>query len=754
MNKKNTSTSFEEDITQSFNVPSINPQFVDRVYADLLQRADTKARSTHYIFGLRPGWALTIAIVSTLILSALAIGPQRVYAEFMKLFGYIPGAGIVDISAPIRVLAQPVSVTREGVTLTVTAATLSAQRTQIDYRIIGVPGNAYSQDEQLAGCTEREYLRLPDGTHLQQINGGYQPVPADVNEASFVVPCIRNTLPGKAPENWEIPLQFIPAPTDLEILPVVEVSAEPAITEAQQTEDNLMAAIPEDNSVSVTKVIETNDGYILIGNFKPQNLSAGAFQRTGNMEIRDANGKQVAYHFPEDGNALINQETADVFDEIWAVQFKAAGLVYPLTISFSGVTLNPAETDAPAAFTFDAGSDPKPGQEWSINQKIELAGQEIKILSVSASSRGGYSFNFEVSPDIYGFGIQINGYTPNGGGGGGGGLAGGSFNSSLSFDNLPTGMLTVELSNLILIGESVKWQTQWTPAFIRADLPPVQTLPAGVCLTPDSLSQLEPAPTNMFHGKALLNKELDAGWGLVIQAFDGSESSWEIPNSNWETLSPDGNRAAYVGQNNELHIVDLASQDDLKLPGATGYNLRWSPDGKQIAYIGMSTGSNNRLLVVDVETHQILEVADMSFTAIVGWSPEGSLYFAAPYTVGAAWEVYAYDFSAATTQVQFTIENGTPKFLNPQLSPDGNWIAYRGRDNSSLYLVHPDGSDMHLVLDNVGAAGIAWATNDWLGISIMTADPADQPVLLLNPHTCESYWLSGLNGQLESLFLQ
>ena len=37
-----------------------------------------------------------------------------------------------------------------------------------------------------------------------------------------------------------------------------------------------------------------------------------------------------------------------------------------------------------------------------------------------------------------------------------------------------------------------------------------------------------------------------------------------------------------------------------------------------------------------------------------------------------------------------------------------------GRDNSSVYLVHPDGSDMHLVLDNVGATGIEWSRSGWL----------------------------------------
>ena len=88
------------------------------------------------------------------------------------------------------------------------------------------------------------------------------------------------------------------------------------------------------------------------------------------------------------------------------------------------------------------------------------------------------------------------------------------------------------------------------------------------------------------------------------------------------------------------------------------------------------------------------------------------------------------------------------------LSPDGKWIAYRGRDNSSLYLVHPDGSDMHLVLDNVGAVGIAWTSSGWLGVSIGTDDPYVQKVLLINLDTCDSYILTGLHGQLEGLVIK
>jgi len=151
---------------------------------------------------------------------------------------------------------------------------------------------------------------------------------------------------------------------------------------------------------------------------------------------------------------------------------------------------------------------------------------------------------------------------------------------------------------------------------------------------------------------------------------------------------------------------------------------------------------------------QARQVSDLSYESVVGWSPDGKLYSVAPFTGGAAWKVYSFDLASGTGQEQFTIENGTPKFLNPKLSPDGNWIVYRGRDNSSLYLVHPDGSGMRLVVDNAGAVGVEWSSSGWLGVSLRKPDSDESMVVLIKPNGCEAYRLpDALHGDLEGLFI-
>ena len=625
MNEWTSPPEFEENIRQSYTIPELRSEFVDQVYADLMQRASKKSRKPLTFLGLRPAWTVALAILSLLLISALVIGPQRVYASVMSLFGYIPGVGIVDQNAPIRVMAEPVSITRDGISITVTSATLTGDSTHIDYRIFGVPGSAYPEREDMIGCTLSEYLRLPDGTQLARMDNDFLPVPIGINEATFVVPCIFNTLPGTLPENWELPLSFVLAPPDLTVMPVIELSPSPQVSQtpsdtAVSENDSASPNTLIDSSVTVSKVIETVDGYILIGQLLPQSQPGEWTQLTGVPEIWDASGKQVAYTFPQD----VYQETEGTG---WAVQFKAAGLVYPLTITFSSVEIRQADPNAAAEFTFDAGYNPQPGQEWTLNQEIQLGGHTLKLVYITADSRNGYSFGFQVDPQVYSASVQIEGYTPvGGGGGGGGGLINGEFNVTLSYAQIPTGVLSVTLSNLTLIGDPITWQGQWSPSTPHTDLLANPTPQSGLCLAADSLELLQPAPPTLSNGKALFYEKLDTGtWGLVVYNLDSSQKQVVVPVGNWGTLSPDGSQVAYSATDNRIHIVDIASQTEKVLPGAGGFNLHWSPEGKQIAYIGSDGGVINSVFVINTDGTQVRQIHDLSYELVIGWStnPDG-----------------------------------------------------------------------------------------------------------------------------------
>ena len=80
----------------------------------------------------RPLLIMVVVVLALLMLSGV------VYA-IGKSLGYIPGVGIVEQGAPLRVLAEPVSVTRTGITITVKDAVISSDKTIIVYTVENIP---------------------------------------------------------------------------------------------------------------------------------------------------------------------------------------------------------------------------------------------------------------------------------------------------------------------------------------------------------------------------------------------------------------------------------------------------------------------------------------------------------------------------------------------------------------------------------------------------------------------------------------
>lgn len=428
----------------------------------------------------RPAW-VTVMVGLLLGTSLFIAGPQHVFAAMQRLLGYIPGVGIVDNNTPIRFLAEPVTVTKEGITITITSAVLTGNGTHIEYSVFGVPESAYSIPLGAVGCTMSDYLRLPDGTQLGYDEKAFHPVPTEmdflpvpekVDEAVLVIPCIVNTMPGTVPENWEMPMRFVPAPSNLTVMPVIELSPSPLVlstdAEASPVSNSDGTVTPTvEGTVIVQKFIETSDGYILMGVIHPENEELSG--PDGKFEVIDATGKIIDHTYPQDVSLDVVNASPD--DIPWATQFKSEGLVYPLTISFPRVMLYQPDPAAAAEFEFDAGANPQTDQELVSNQEIQLLGHTLKLVSVSVStdSRNVYDFMFQVDSEVDSINVEIEGYTPNGWGGGG--KMDGQFNRSLSFPEIPTGKLKVIVSGLTLIEKQVDWQGQWSPTTPRTDLP-------------------------------------------------------------------------------------------------------------------------------------------------------------------------------------------------------------------------------------------------------------------------------------------
>lgn len=137
---------------------------------DLFPRIAARLERKNLIQTLRarPALAILILLVTLSLLTGIA------YAIGRSL-GYIPGVGLVEQGADIRVLSEPVSLTREGITLTVEQAYLTPERTVLSFSVDGIraprapKGRAVLPAIRLRrawGCPMEQPYRSPAGKVL------------------------------------------------------------------------------------------------------------------------------------------------------------------------------------------------------------------------------------------------------------------------------------------------------------------------------------------------------------------------------------------------------------------------------------------------------------------------------------------------------------------------------------------------------------------------------------------------------------
>lgn len=725
---------FEDELRRAITPMDARDDFIHDLERRFKQHPLYQTKQPERRSSLRPAWRIALSFLVLLIASILLIGPDRVYAEILKMLGYIPGIGIVDQSQPIRVLAEPVRVTRDGVTVSVNQAVLTSEDTQIEFGYSGVPLSAYPP-ENATGCMEREYLLLPDGSLVDS----FAPIPADISEAILIIPCIFNTLPDTLPTDWEIPLVFIPLPADTQVLPLMELTPQSDASLTSSTEESVSE---KQSAFEFNEVIEVQDGYILIGWFHPHLAENERLQING-VQYVDANGKNLSVEYPQDIELSQNGVPFGVGDSQWAIRFKSADVEFPITIRYSGMVYTALELGEPITYEFDAGSDPQPGQEWLLNEDLPIPGIALRLVSIRAGENG-YSFQFESDPPIDGLNIQIEGHAALGGGGG-------PQSRSLVFEQMPTGKLNLTFSAIYPLKETQTWEGTWQPEDLP-EQPVSQTDSEAVCLDANSLLTVPLLPDGLEGW--MLATQLNPDVQLVLQSMDGEEVKLTISQASRGSLSPDGTRLAYPGDDG-IMVMDLTGEQAVLLPDSGGYDLHWSPDGKFIASVNPRDGYGIHIAAVDGSGSQ--QLTGLGYESIAGWSPDGKLiYYATPDAGGKGFMLHAVETASATSHDLFILEDSSRKAPLPAISPDGDWIAYRGSDNSSLYLKGMDGSPARLLLDQPAIAinGIAWEkAGHLLGVSLITPETSDGEIFLIQVDNCEIYRIPQLHGELESIFI-
>jgi hypothetical protein len=163
----------------------------------------------------------------------------------------------VDPGTPPRQLANPVTDSRDGYTLTVNNVVLNALGSTVTYTL-KLPQPITSQPGlQTDTCLQKTSLRLADGrekistdregsgTELEmQYTETFPAFRADETPISLVISCLHLLPKGAGPQNWEIPLQFVPgAPATLTPAPTFVPVSNPACLDQAKLEAALEAPL-------------------------------------------------------------------------------------------------------------------------------------------------------------------------------------------------------------------------------------------------------------------------------------------------------------------------------------------------------------------------------------------------------------------------------------------------------------------------------------------------------------------------------
>ena len=226
------------------------------------------------------------------------------------------------------------------------------------------------------------------------------------------------------------------------------------------------------------------------------------------------------------------------------------------------------------------------------------------------------------------------------------------------------------------------WAVRDSPRLFRRDSEPVQLTNGPLWYTDPVTS---PEGDRVFANGALLQGEL-VRYDTQARQFVPYLSGVSAGEADF---SPDGQWIVYVSYPDltlwRSHL-DGSQRMQLTFPPITATLPRWSPDGKQIAYIGLEEGKQWKVYLISPDGGSSRELLPQDRQENdVTWSPDAKqVAFARPsYGIDLGeLEIQTYDLATR----QASTVPGSRGLFSPRWSPDGRHLAALSSDSKKLML--------------------------------------------------------------------
>lgn len=315
-------------------------------------------------------------------------------------------------------------------------------------------------------------------------------------------------------------------------------------------------------------------------------------------------------------------------------------------------------------------------------------------------------------------------------------------------------------------------------------------------------ASISPDGSHILFTRTSIDKMRDVSTSNLWITDPHGEKVRQFTEGNWRdsspTFAPDGKRVAMISDRDgtsQLYVMWLDTREVAKLTNFERgiADITWSPDGSQIAFTSFvpmaeppltirlpdrpagaqwargaivenrlswsADGSGYRpvgwthVFVVDARLGGTpRQITDGNYNhSAPRWSADGKTIYVsairkpdAEYLRGDT-EIYAFDVETKSVRV-LTDRNGPDG--NPQVSPDGQWIAYTGYDQrnytshiSNIYLMDKNGENKRTLADNLPSTpgNLTWA---WDNSGVY---------FTVGAHGATNLWFVSVTGQVREI---